>query len=450
MTDETLDVPNTAKRMAAEGYNIGFANGPQPDAPSYWELNNDLLREAFVRLNTVQENSIGKNRYSENSSFRQGTLVYYDPRDRGPYTDGQDALADVPDGGTLHLAAADYDVPTEGPLHRLTSITIEGEGWFSYGAFPPSEGTRLINEGADAIDKPVIKFEKGPNNRYENAVIKHLCIRQAAPNSAGIVVNDHPRSKIKNVLATGIDKSPIGINLVGQSWASIIEDCMVANFDDAQYRIHTAGSHTALRGCYTFSGSASSAGIKVIDNQILIYGGEDRVHGGPGVEFVNNDTSQSKIGGVVFGRLFEDCDPAIQVGGPGRYRNLDIMYPEGTIGTDHSNNKRLIRFQNAEDCRLWYPQIWQLDEEQAIEFGPDAEHCGVIHDGGRMVNAGISADAGATGCYQIIQSAIESSVLPDVATGPNLYTAVSYAVGIGPVWHDGQQWHKPQSQTFTP
>jgi hypothetical protein len=53
VTDETRDIPNTSRVAAAEGYNIGYASPKK----SYWELNNDLLVEAYERIGALEANS---------------------------------------------------------------------------------------------------------------------------------------------------------------------------------------------------------------------------------------------------------------------------------------------------------------------------------------------------------------------------------------------------------
>lgn len=438
MTDETTDIPNTSLRAAVEGYSVGFKNGPRPQEPSYWELNNKLIREAFVRLNNVHETTIDKHEYSRNGSFRQGTTVYYDPRDSGPYTDGADALADVPDGGTFRLAAADYDVPTEGRLVHEEAINIEGEGWNTSGP-PNHEGTRLLNTGAGALDKPVIEFRTGNRGRYEGAEIHSLLIEHEGAGSA-IVVDDHPRTEINHLNIVGSGPATVGIEMKGGSYASRIQFCNTANFNRAGYLTSTTGSRVEYWGCYCFTNVTGSSCFEVHDQNTMILGGESRAkNGSDGIVFIGDEGSN---GGLVLNHLFEDCEVGVKFTDVD-FRDTDIWFPHVAYGAAGSAGvNTLVEFDTATNCRLWFPQVRRANTGGTLaHFGPNAGRCGVVHAGGISRFLNVDVDPAATDCYQMIKAAVPHSHIGDLPTDPNLVWQVDYDIGKNsPAWHDGNRW----------
>lgn len=98
MVDKYRDVPNTSKKAAAEGFNVGY----KEPGKSYWELNNDLISEAYARLLGVRENAIDKGRHHDGTVIDVSAAPYNAPKTGDGTAEVQQAIDDLPaEGGTL-------------------------------------------------------------------------------------------------------------------------------------------------------------------------------------------------------------------------------------------------------------------------------------------------------------------------------------------------------------
>lgn len=436
MADNTTHLGNLDADVPLDGYNIGY----QTPASSWNELYRTAFEAADTRFRGVSEFGIDKHRYSKNGSFREGSVVVFDPRDTGPYTDGADALADVPGGGTFHLAATDYDVPTQGRLAVSRAIRIEGEGWNAERAGPTINGTKLINKGADAIDQPVIELTNVGGERVEGSEITSLTIEHEGPTSAAVRIADHPRTLVDHVRASGLRDGEAGIEFAGNSYASLCNLVSMTQFTDAGIKVDTPGSHVELFNPYVFSNLNSGIGIDIRDRFTPIYGGESRIHNGPGVRFWRDGESAS--GGLVFNHYFEDCDTGVLIDGTAPFGEVDIWFSHASFKTGGAGVGTFVDFQNAENCRCWFPQFKDAGGGgELAHFGADSEACGVVHAGHEAHKAPITVASGATDSYQLVKAAVPQSVVDGLTTDPNLVTQVDYNIDANsPVWHNGQQW----------
>lgn len=201
MANPTRDIPNTSKKAAAEGYDIGFEGGPQPGEPSYWELNNDLIAEAYSRLGPL-EGASG---------------VYAAP---GDVQSKIDEVAANPGGGTVRLdATQDYRASEEGgEIHVKQGVTLLAHGTTYY----IDQATDGFGVAAMGKILGYLDVRIGQNVDYSGQRAIRLTPR-VSPEPYGFGDNGHNRTRIEANLFNPNGQVGTAFDLNGAtSWISFV------------------------------------------------------------------------------------------------------------------------------------------------------------------------------------------------------------------------------------
>lgn len=390
---------------------------------------------------------------SRNRSYRHGSTVYYDPRARGPYVDGQDALADVPAGGLLVLGSTEYDVATEG---RLTTdrdgITIKGSG-FHLDNNDNLYGTVVRNDGGDVIDAPAIEISGTAKD--ERSKIADLSVVSEAPTSAGIRWNNVVFNITTNVHVDGSDAGTIGIEYAGESFFSRSYDTKVVNtLDKGFYVEYGAGFDFEFYGCQASLGSGNTnANAVAFDSErhgVWLYGGQydvsSSVSGGVGVQF-NQTQSSIKAGGGCWGVASEASETGYRVKADGTGRFSEIRFIECFANLGASADGFLVG--DSTHVVVQQPAITNPGGGgNAVRFTTNALHPVYImpRDG---YNAPVS-DGGATRPLVFINWTVADGLLNNMTLGGVPAYAPFHSSQLAPVWNDGSSWNVASHTTFTP
>lgn len=351
---------------------------------------------------------------NRNGSWREGTVVRYDPRDSGPYVDGEDALSDVPSGGLLRIAATDYDVSVEGRFSTDRPVTIEGEGWDR-----DSVGTRLLNTGGDATDNPVIEFSN--TDTQNGAAVRNIAVEHEGANSPGIRLNNmsHPDLQNVMVLLNGVGQD--GIRLEGNTFYDVIEHCWVYGF--SRHGIHNTavGSAHAVRDTHAVSDAVNNpvSALKTDAVGTWVSGGEWAAVGGTGVHVNAN-------GCLVDTGNFEDNEVAIKFGTAdgtsvqrSRARQNRIHLDTNTVG---------YRYENTFGVTVIRPVFERAAAGgTGHEWTANASTTGAIHTGGVDKAALLSTESGVNNPYIIYLVAQTDAQISAITTDPRVDIHVSMA-----------------------
>lgn len=198
MANPTRDIPNTTRDAAAEGYNIGFESGPRPGAKSYWELNNDLIAEAYERIGALERNA-------ETAS-------------RGDVQATIDAVASAGGGAVRLDPSQTYRTSEEGEIHVKQKVALLCHG-VNY----------LVDRATDAFAVAAsgkilgyLNVEIGQQTDYSGQRAIRLTPR-ASPEPYGYGDKGHNRTRIEANLFNPSGQQGTAIDLNGAvSWISFV------------------------------------------------------------------------------------------------------------------------------------------------------------------------------------------------------------------------------------
>lgn len=380
---------------------------------------------------------------NRNRSHRHGTHVYYDPRDRGPYVDGQDALADVPDNGTITIAATDYDVATEGRLSTTRALTIEGEGWDKRDA-----GSRVVNTGADAVDSPPVEFD-GSATGDEAPTVRYLAVDHEGPNSPAVRVNDMTHPRVESVVSILNGLGQDGISIEGNSFYSVVEHSWVNGHTRRGISNTAVGSAHVVRDSHAVSNAPNNPDYGLYSTAIQTYvsGGEWATPNAVGAK-LNGDASYLQGGN------FESSAVGIEVGESGGANPSRVRVARPRLHLDSLSTG--VRFANCYDATVFYPDF---DNAGAGGTGyvweSGASAAGAIHNGGGDKAAPLTNN-GANNPFVYYPIATTDAVISAITTEPGVDIGVAMATDHEsvPAVYDGSAatWKHLASATtaFTP
>jgi hypothetical protein len=390
---------------------------------------------------------------SQSVSGRTGSTVFYDPDDRGPYADGQEALADVPDGGTLVLAATVYDVESEGRLliERPVHLRGAGEKWSRLATWDDDGnrtltplGTRIRN---DSVAKPSIEYRGNENKMLQGVSINGLTVNHQT---------DAPAVRFRDTIATTVSESsiscpkdaPKGIKYERGSFFARVVRTRVSSYDDIGIHVAGNGYSHEFYSCWVASSSSGVTQLQTEVDRTIILGGE---YGGrnhedaTSIRFYNPEGADVMYGGLVLEPGIEHSARCIDIDGEGPVDNVQMYHTLLSLYAQDSDTFKGggagVRFGNARNCKLVNPIA--TSQGNIAHWTAQSSNCGIVTDAGTHARCSI-IDDGAREPYVSVTGSANEFQLENMPT--DVPTTVEYYTKNGrPVLHDGSAWKQPAS-----
>jgi hypothetical protein len=369
---------------------------------------------------------------------RDGDTVYYHPDQAGPYSDLEQAVADVPPGGTLQLGYGTYDVATEGRIALDHGILIRGAGWRRKpdwnGKQTPVQGTKLVNTGDDALDKPVIDFiGPGGGSWARKPTLRDLAIQHTGQSPA-VRLQDIIRSLIADCFIRCPNrKSPTGVLYAKECFFARMVRTLVQDFSDTA--VNVAGQGYAYE-FYNNHVRSDDTALRTIADRTIIMGGE--YTGKTGIAF---EGAGRLDGGLVIEPGLEKNEIGVDIGGG----NSSVVSGVQLYHTQITRRVETgVRFGNAEYAKYVYPNIKGLPSRstEVAEWTGDSHNCTVITDPDVMEQCSYTVADGATNPHIHVSGAASNEQMTEWQT--SLPITVDYGTDAArPVFYDGLRWRRP-------
>jgi hypothetical protein len=375
-------------------------------------------------------------------------IVYYSPGDRGPYNDLEDAVADVPPGGTLQLDEARYAYGEEGRIAPDHAITVRGSGWthgghwFSNLQEQGRDGERVLR-GTELIDvnsessEPLIDFSKDPGGH--RPVVRDLAVigSRSAPYSVRFD-GEYVRPAMMDCFVNGIGNGENALYMGGNAYFARIHRNYVVGGDQYAVLCETVG------WAHEFIGNHFAGGLDCRVARPIIMGGQlGGTEGNPALRRYNPGGKTGKFAFVFKTGIEGRHEPAsIVVDGvdaANPYRGAQIF----ATGLPSSEGKSGVYFGNAADCTLLYSGTG----EEVVHWSENAKNCGVVTTAQNWSGATVRDD-GATNPWVSVQGGARKSHLATMTDA--VPTTVEYSVphGSGIVLDDGK-WYKTAQESIS-
>jgi len=392
--------------------------------------------------NLTNVGTVKADKVNRDGSWREGTVVRYDPRDSGPYVDGQDALADVPDGGEFRLAATVYKPAEEGRLFLTNKVVdIIGEGWSRDDSFNIS-GTHIKNTGFASVSDAPIEF--APSTRKYFGRVANLAIKHEVSGTPAVKSTDVVKMTLNNLHLNGITSSNTTMTeFLGDSYFSSVMNSEIIRWTSQGIKVSGGG------GSYLFynnsCGSSSGVGLEIDAGEAFVYGGQ---YGGgeAGIKLVNNSGSNRTNGSVINSVRFENPDYGVDIntGGSDQHNNNKIV----NCSSVQTVNNGLVRFGNGSKNVLRSPKgstgaadlaVWESESLDSGIVATAAELQGHTWTDNNSFRPYV--------CLQGPANANQFSSLPTdgVPIGPFYDTSNNLLA-----WHNGTDWYSVSGSTYNP
>jgi hypothetical protein len=377
----------------------------------------------------------------QQSSRRIGDTVYYDPDNPGPYENGQEALNDVPDGGTFQIAAGEYDVSQEGGrllIDRPLHIRGSGTDHAQMVTHPDGDrklenmGTVIVNRD---IDKPTIEFRGNPPDKSIRGV-----------SISGVTVNHFnesgPAIRFRGAIYSLIEgarvytQSAIGVKY--EEWSFFARMVRSKIHGASEIGVHAAGNGYAYEFYSNHVGAQTSIQTEV--HRTIIVGGEYAAgEDGTSIRFYNPH-DHSLIGGVVIEPGIEHTGTHFDIDGESPWENVQIygsmMLPQGEVPA--------VRFGNARQAKVIYPALSRRKTGFLAHWTDRSKNCGIVSDPASMQYFDYVVDDGAENPYVHMTGTGTLDQVQNITTGANL--SIDHVLEEGsPVFSDGSQWYTLRS-----
>jgi hypothetical protein len=361
--------------------------------------------------------------------------VYYSSNDRGPYTDLEAAVADVPAGGTLQLDAERYAYGEEGRIAPDRAITVRGTGWSHTGKWFQKlsnrgrdgkrvlKGTELIDVDNESTD-PLIDFSQSPGGHRPH--VHDLAVIGSRNASTTVrFAGDFVRPTMMDCFVSGLSNERSALRFEGNAYFARIHRnyvqggvmCTSRGYAHEFVANHFQGNFECRTSRAFIRGGQLSGNPPLRLFHDGGYGGNDAIVMEPGIEGTN--------------------DPAIEIDGidsANPYSGATIM------ATRFSGNGTGVRFGNAENCRLIH---CRTDANTMAEWSENAVHCGIIATPGHLSGRTLT-DHGARNPWVSIAGSLTQDQLASLPTEIPTYVQHSVYHGGPLTINDGE------AKTYTP
>jgi hypothetical protein len=376
------------------------------------------------------------------SSGRVGDAVFYDPDgDGGPYADGQEALEDVPSGGTFYLGHGTWDVAEEGRLLIEKTVHIQGMGRASAREDP--QGTQIVNTGSDAIDEPAVEFN-GTNLQTEEqnpriyGSLRNVSVRHHG-DAPAVLLRRAIKTTITDCSVDCEGKAPKGLKYETWGFFSRALRNTVVGATEICTQVSGVGYAHEFYSNHFATGTDEAVAFQTERHRSILIGGECAATGedGIGIRFYN-PSSTPIYGGVVVEPGIEHTEHPVVIDGDSPVENIQIYGSLLDVGTDEG---AAVRFGNAKNCKLIYPV---LRNGKVAHWTDQCQDCGVLTDVGTLAGATYT-DEGAVRPFVSVRGTSDNSLLGVLPTGVPTFVEYNEEAGA-PVVHDGDRWRAPSMQ----
>jgi hypothetical protein len=392
---------------------------------------------------------------ADRSSGRIGDAVFYDPDgDGGPYADGQEALADVPVGGTFVIGHGTWDVAEEGRLLIEKTVQVRGMGWGS--TREDDRGTRIVNTGDDTIDDPAIEF-RGPEEPAEqNPRILgslrdvHVVHEGDAP---AVLFQRSIRTVVADCNINCRGKAPVGLKY--ETWGFFARALRnkVSGATNVCTQVTGVGYAHEFYSNHCATSTDGATAFQTECNRTIVIGGEYASTGEGGIAIRFKGRLR---GGYVATPGIEATDVGIDLGThgvdgleSGPVEDVQLYH----IGMGGGGGDVGVRFGNARGCRLVRPVPfpWGRPADggdfQIAEWSEASRDCGMIASAWALADEQYR-DEGGTNPYVHVNSGVDDDVLARLPAG--VPTTVGYSQSAGaPAVHDGSGWERVVTEPFS-
>jgi hypothetical protein len=386
-------------------------------------------------------------------SRREGDTVYYHPEDRGPYADGQAALADVPPGGTFVLGHGRYDVATEGRLVRERPINLRGLGWHrdpaSYGTDTQYRGSVVVNTGDDVIDEPAIDCDAPDPGTEENAdvspakqnTIRDLAVLHDGPNSAALRMRNFIFNTVADCGISCRNTGAKGVHFDESAFFTRMERCQVTAATDICVHVDGGGyAHEFYSNHVRTHNPDARAVLQTERQRTIIVGGEYGMRnedGPPAIRFFSPAGNGVQSGGLVLEPGLEH-DSRIEIDGRAPFDDVQLYHVKLPA---HHNDEPTVTFGLTNNSKLIHPVIQR--KGHFVKWTERSDNCGVITDGATLRQCTYT-DEGAENPWIRVTGGATDEQLREIPTG--VPTTVDYNVeSAAPLIHDDAGWRRVQT-----
>jgi hypothetical protein len=385
-------------------------------------------------------------------SGRIAGVVYYDSSNRGPYTDLEDALADVPDGGVLQLGPTTYDVATEGRIALDRPVHVRGAGWAQVFPDPDSfenetVGTRVLNTGDDAVDEPVLEYDAGSKKELKNVVLDSLHVGHTG-DAPAIRFRDTSRSLMRRCEVNCGWEAPVGVKYEGAAYLANQIQNVVKGFRDIGIHVQGTGYGHEFHQSVAATGVENATALQTEVQRTIVVGGEYMAHEGSegtAIKFFRRQGGLPAHGGLVIEPGIERTANPVVIDGDAPFDGVQLYHVYATLG--ERGVERLVRFGNAADCKLVNPVVPRNDTGELAHWTEQAENCTVVTDPDTLARARLRDDGSRNPYVEVVGSATADQ-LREFPTG--VPTSVGFAPEWGsPLFHDGHAWHRSASREIS-
>jgi hypothetical protein len=392
------------------------------------------------------ESTGARNTHQPGSDPYLRDVVYYDPDGDGDYENGQSALADVPSGGTFVIGSGTWDVAQEGRLLVEKTIDLRGNGWAS--KFEANQsGTRIVNTGSEAIDKPAVEFRGPSTSNAENPRI-HPSMRNLRVDHEGdspaVLLHGATRSLIADCYVNCRGKAPRG--LVYGAWAFFARALRNKVTGATEECVHVGGNgyaHEFYSNHFATGAPDATAFLTTVPRTILV-GGECASVGPNGTAIAFGG---SRRGGYVVEPGIEATETGIHVGTGDGVPNRQVQLYHVTLPLEEGRVG--VRFDNARGAQLINPVTNPgSNGGTLVEWTERAEDCGVTSASTAIVDQQFRDD-GADNPWLSIHGGLtpaQRRALPtDVPITVDYYTETGT-----PIFNDGSEWKWAEPASLPP
>jgi hypothetical protein len=382
------------------------------------------------------------------STGRIGDAVFYDPANPGPYTDGQDALEDVPLGGTLIIGNGTWDVATEGRIVTDKKIAIRGQGWWAnyskdvnlrYG------GTLIENTGEDVVDEPSIEFHPREDDKRGIGRIRDLSVRHESQAAPAVRFRDTIRTLISDCSIRGLGSAPECVTYDGMSFFARAQRNHIVGATDICVHVSGSGYAHEFYSNHIATGNEGATAFQTERQRTILMGGECISANGMAIRFHNPGTDGIQTGGYVVEPGIEHDPPHVYVGGEAPFNDVQFYHTKLPLGQEAP----AVTFDGTNNSKLIYPVVKFNQRGDLVKWTANSQNCGVLTEGKTISNGVTFSDEGATNPYVSVSG----------TTTPEMLEAVPETVPMsfefhpdsgGPVYFDGEEWTRPPAESFTP
>jgi hypothetical protein len=378
-----------------------------------------------------------------------GDTVFYNPEKPGPFEDGQDAISNVPDGGTLRIAPGVWDVAEEGPLHFERPINVVGAGRSSRsgGADDADFGTEIRNK---ELDEPAIQYS-GEEDAYLSGVqLRNLFVWHTGESSPAVRFNHTIKTLIAESEINCRSQAPIGIEYDNWAFFARVVRSAVKAFTDIGIHVAGGGYAHEFYTNHVASARPEATALQTEVSRTIVVGGEYAATGenGTGIRFWSPPADpHPQSGGVVVEPGIEHTANPIDIDGESAFEGVRIYGSMIPLYTQQDVPG--IRFGNARNCKVVDPVLPTTHQRDCMlaHWTKQAKHCGIVADASALAEQRYQDD-GALNPYISITGATDDATLSEIPTG--VPTTVEFNVDAGaPVYHDGTSWRRSSAGDYT-